>query len=63
MSAIVLFRVKCPTSFPQKVVLVGNLPILGDWDPSLGLELSTSPQMYPIWTCDKQVVVELSISK
>lgn len=52
MSAILLFRVKCHTEFTQSVIIVGNRPELGNWDPKKGLKLNTSHEMYPLWTLD-----------
>ncbi len=29
--------------------LCGNLPELGNWDPSKAMALNTNPSIYPIW--------------
>lgn len=37
------------TFFSEKVVLVGNISSLGNWDPKNGLDLITTPEKYPKW--------------
>ncbi|KAL4427388.1 hypothetical protein ABPG74_009660 [Tetrahymena malaccensis] len=48
------FEAKVHTSFGQKVVLVGNHPQLGDWQPTKGLSLSTFEGLYPIWRSEQE---------
>ena len=37
------------TNFGESVLIVGNCPELGMWDPKKGLMLQTNPKEYPIW--------------
>ncbi|CAD8080260.1 unnamed protein product [Paramecium sonneborni] len=58
MSAQILFRVICPTQFTQTVLIVGNNPQLGDWNPQNGIKLITTPEMYPVWINELPLEVE-----
>ncbi|CAD8081677.1 unnamed protein product [Paramecium sonneborni] len=58
MNAQILFRVLCPTKFSQRVYLVGNNPILGDWNPQNGIKLITNSDMYPIWINELPLEIE-----
>ncbi|MEU7906952.1 S8 family serine peptidase [Actinoplanes sp. NPDC049118] len=42
------FHVTTPTTWGQQVLLVGNLPVLGGWNPAGGLALD--PGGYPVWS-------------
>jgi subtilisin family serine protease len=42
------FNVTADTRWGQQVLVVGNLPELGGWDPSRGVALD--PAGYPVWT-------------
>ncbi len=37
------------TAYGDRVVLVGNDPALGNWDPHRGLDLQTSDDLFPSW--------------
>ena len=44
------FEVQCrDTKLGEVVKVTGSCPELGDWDPGLGLVLSTSPSDFPNW--------------
>lgn len=45
----VAFRVYCHTHMGDRVVVVGNVPALGDWEPTRGVELHTTAETYPLW--------------
>lgn len=44
------FAVHCETKFGERVCICGNLPELGNWNPTYGVILETDPQKYPFWT-------------
>lgn len=46
----VTFYYSCKTAYGEWVALIGNFPILGHWDPSKAVYLSTTTQAYPVWT-------------
>lgn len=46
----VIFQFNTKTTFGEVVKIAGNHESLGNWDPSKGLTLSTTPNSYPIWT-------------
>jgi hypothetical protein len=47
----VFFKAKCYTEMGQRVVITGNDPTLGSWDPSKSkVELTTDAAHYPYWT-------------
>ncbi|CAK0894831.1 unnamed protein product, partial [Prorocentrum cordatum] len=47
----VFFKAKCYTEMGQRVVLTGNDPTLGSWDPTKSkVELTTDAAHYPYWT-------------
>ncbi|MBZ9691920.1 phospholipase D-like domain-containing protein [Clostridium sp. M14] len=48
--APVLFHANCSSTQPgDKVVVVGNVPELGDWNVENGLVMSTSDDLFPDW--------------
>ncbi len=50
-STEVTFHYTCrETRFGDRVAMVGNLALLGHWDPLRAVELSTTPDCYPVWT-------------
>lgn len=44
------FSVVVEASLGDKVLAVGNLDILGSWQPSAGFELGTGLETYPCWS-------------
>lgn len=44
------FAVTCETSFGEKACICGNLPALGQWNPTQGVILVTEKNSYPVWT-------------
>lgn len=46
----VQFSVDCHTQFGEVVLLVGNTPTLGEWDPTKAVVLGTNPEAYPTWS-------------
>ena len=46
----VSFKCKYKTSFGSSLFVVGNLKLLGNWDISNAIALSTTSDTYPIWT-------------
>lgn len=52
----VSFQVKYETSFGQSVYIVGNIEELGSWEPSKGVALSTTPEKYPIWKSEFDLI-------
>lgn len=52
------FEARGETLFGQHLRVVGNFHDLGDWDPSLGLELQTDiTSAYPFWKSKKDIRV------
>jgi len=51
------FRVKYFTEFEETVKVLGNIDALGNWDPSKGLELTTTPHNYPFWMNETPIEV------
>lgn len=49
------FEARAETTFGQHVRVVGNFIDLGDWAPSLALELHTDEASYPIWKSRKEI--------
>ena len=45
----VSFNCKFKTSFGSSLFVVGNLKLLGNWDISNAIALSTTPDTYPLW--------------
>lgn len=62
MMAKVNFYVKAETKFGQIVKVVGNIPILGMWEPKRGLGLITNEQSYPFWRSQCNISVEIGKS-
>jgi hypothetical protein len=47
----VTFNFTCADTVPgDQVAMVGNMPLLGHWDPMKAVPLTTNPQNYPIWS-------------
>lgn len=46
----VTFNCKCITKFGEKVGLVGNIPLLGHWDPNRSIVMMTDNDSFPNWT-------------
>ena len=47
----VTFNFTCADTVPgDQVAMVGNMPLLGHWDPMRAVPLTTNPQTYPIWS-------------
>lgn len=46
----VTFNFKSDTKFGQKVAIVGNLMLIGNWDPEKAVYMNTTDQSYPNWT-------------
>lgn len=47
------FRLRCECRFTtpgDELIAAGNHPRFGSWDPSSSMPLSTTPQMFPLWT-------------
>jgi len=44
------FSVVAETSLGDKLFAVGNLDVLGSWQPSAGFELGTNSEAYPCWS-------------
>ena len=56
------FNVKCEgTEVGDRVGLVGNLKMLGEWDPERALILETSPKRFPDWFITLKVPRDLII--
>lgn len=46
----VTFNFTCKTQFGDKVAIIGNLPLLGHWDPQKAVFLNTTKDTYPVWS-------------
>ena len=47
----VTFNFTCENTVPgDQVAMVGNMPLLGHWDPMRAVPLTTNPHTYPIWS-------------
>ena len=50
-STEVTFHYTCrETKFGDRVAMAGNLALLGHWDPNRAVELTTTPDRFPVWT-------------
>ncbi len=50
LTLVTSFRIKCQTQLGDRVVVVGDCPELGSWQPDAGLPLVTSASTYPVYT-------------
>ena len=41
---------RCQTRLDEHVAIVGNHPVLGEWDTLKAISMHTSSANYPIWT-------------
>ena len=48
--ASVTFKCKYNTNFGSSLFVVGNLKLLGHWNPNNAISLSTTQDTYPLWT-------------
>ena len=56
----VSFEVRAETTFGDTVVIVGDTPQLGGWDPERGIRMSTCEENYPIWRVEPLLLNEHS---
>ena len=56
----VSFEVRTETSFGDTVVIVGETPQLGGWEPERGILMSTSEETYPTWRAEPLLLSEHS---
>ena len=56
----VSFEVRTETTFGDTVVIVGETPQLGGWEPERGIPMSTSEENYPIWRVEPLLLSEHS---
>ncbi|CAD8081675.1 unnamed protein product [Paramecium sonneborni] len=49
MSILVYFKVRCETHQQQELRIVGDIPVLGMWNPFNSLILHTNNEIYPFW--------------
>ena len=56
----VSFEVRTETTFGDTVVIVGETPQLGGWEPERGIPMSTSEESYPIWRAEPLLLSEHS---
>ena len=54
----VSFEVRTETIFGDTVVIVGETPQLGGWEPERGITMSTSEENYPIWRVEPLLLSE-----
>jgi len=54
----VSFEVRTETTFGDTVVIVGETPQLGGWEPERGITMSTSEENYPIWRVEPLLLSE-----
>ncbi|CAD8171655.1 unnamed protein product [Paramecium pentaurelia] len=50
MSIQINFKVRCETQLHQQLYIVGDIKLLGEWNPFKGLKLNTYQEIYPCWT-------------
>jgi len=51
--APVVLRAVCEaTKHGDTIVIVGSSDALGSWEPSRGVEMRTTPEMWPLWSAD-----------
>jgi len=48
--ASVTFKCKYKTNFGSSLYVIGNLKLLGHWDPNNAIPLTTTEDTYPLWT-------------
>ena len=46
------------TNYGESVVILGNCPELGMWDPSKGFRLQTNSKEYPIWFSRNPIMLQ-----
>ncbi len=51
-AGVLLHTIHDGTAWGDRVVVTGNHPALGDWDPRRGVEALTSETMFPSWTAN-----------
>jgi len=52
---VLLNTIHDATNWGDAIVVTGNHPALGNWDPYRGLPLETSPSMFPSWTARARI--------
>lgn len=57
----ILFKISAETSIEQHIRIVGDHPMLGNWNPALGLILTTTPNIYPFWISKNVIEIERGI--
>ena len=50
MDCLIYIKVKAFLKFGENLKVVGNVPELGNWDFTKGLDLITTSQSYPYWS-------------
>ena len=55
---LVSFEVRTETAFGDTVVIVGETPQLGGWEPERGIRMSTCEENYPIWRVEPLLLNE-----
>ena len=56
----VSFEVRTETTFGDTVVIAGETPQLGGWEPEQGIRMSTCEENYPIWRVEPLLLNEHS---
>ena len=54
------FKVRAETQWGDTVMVVGEHPRLGCWEPQKGLALTTSSTAYPVWTACLELALPLA---
>lgn len=55
------FSFKTATALGETVRIVGDQAVLGSWDPSQGLLLTTNANNYPIWSTPSAVSLPIGV--
>ncbi len=56
LSVTLAATLRCKTCIGDRVLLVGDADALGAWDPSRGVELTTTPSTYPVYATGEVVL-------
>ena len=51
----ICFNVRCFTNLDEQVYVVGDHPVLGDWDAMNAIKMKTGRDSYPIWSVDVEL--------
>ncbi|KAL4464781.1 hypothetical protein ABPG74_011342 [Tetrahymena malaccensis] len=54
----VKFEIICKTAFGEQLIIVGNTPELGNWNPYKGIVMKTDDDNYPNWYTENPLMLQ-----